>query len=80
MTMSRFKFRPVHQDYQPGDERSYYVSERGMTIGTVERTWEPSRHVDGEPVEGWSFETFDGIGRGTGLTRVQAIENSRVSA
>lgn len=72
----KFKFKAERNDYEQGDDRAYRVSHRGITIGTVETTWIPSRVADGEPTQGWDFESYDGKMRGTGKSRGEAVANA----
>lgn len=68
----RFKLQGDALDYGAGDERSYNVVYRGITIGFVEREWQVSAKPDGEPTPGWGFRHDDGR-HGSGATRAAAV-------
>lgn len=69
------KFRAAYVPeggYMTGDDRTYDVVHRGVTIGIVERAWLPSAVDGGEPVAGFGFRHNDGRG-GEGRTRAAAV-------
>lgn len=62
-------------EYFPGEQRAYRVQHDGTTIGTVEGTFIVGP-VEGEPVAGFAFSTYNGTKRGTGRTRIAAVRDA----
>jgi len=69
----KLSFNLIGSGYVEGDERSYEVIHRGVTLGVVERSWLVAAKEGGEPPLGWAYRSADSKLSGEGPSRAAAV-------